>query len=275
MKQYCQVNDLIVAVDKGKIYDAKVLRVEIVGNVSCKYFIHYQAWARKFDCWVDEHLIALKNDKAKQDKLLCGIDTTKTKTNNKLPKSVAKEKQNSNGNSGDGDAGCTSSSATGLEKVPTSPTAGELTSQTTRSGRSNRTIESAAVCESDTAAVATVENETKKKRKVDGNEAATTTATTAGETQRLQRRKLNMMDLADDDDENFAAKLAIPFALKKHLVEEWGLVTSAAGNIDGNNSNCRLLKLPKPSDLTVSRIIRDFLASKSLKMEGDTVQVCT
>lgn len=88
MKQYSQVGDIVLAVDNNHLYEAKVLRADFVG--SWKYFIHYQSWGRKFDCWVDEQLIAKKEDTVKQGRIIQGsIDAALAKNSTKKAKKAA------------------------------------------------------------------------------------------------------------------------------------------------------------------------------------------
>lgn len=103
------------------------------------------------------------------------------------------------------------------------------------------------------------EEETKatSKRKADASEL---------ESLRKHRRRLAMQDLVDEDDENFVAKLAIPPVLKKHLVDEYGLITN-------QDAPGRLLQLPKPKELNVDAIVKEFLEQRISKLEGDAVQV--
>lgn len=51
--QQFEENELALAKDRGKLYEAKVLKAKLC-NKAWKYFVHYQGWSRKYDCWIDE-----------------------------------------------------------------------------------------------------------------------------------------------------------------------------------------------------------------------------
>jgi len=51
-----EVNEIVVVMDRSQYYEAKVLIVECFSKV-WKYFVHYQGWNRKWDCWVDDSLV--------------------------------------------------------------------------------------------------------------------------------------------------------------------------------------------------------------------------
>jgi hypothetical protein len=90
--------------------------------------------------------------------------------------------------------------------------------------------------------------------------------TTELESQRRNRRRLLQMDLVDEDDETYVAKLQIPMPLKKHLTDEWKILTT-------NDATAKLLQLPKTGDQTVEKIVKAFLDQKLPKLEKDKVQV--
>ena len=48
--------DRVLAGDRGANYEAKILKCEGLDDIF-KYFIHYQGWDRKHDCWLDESQI--------------------------------------------------------------------------------------------------------------------------------------------------------------------------------------------------------------------------
>ena len=83
---------------------------------------------------------------------------------------------------------------------------------------------------------------------------------------RRQKRRLFQMDLVDEDDDHYVSKIPIPGNLKKHLTDEWRMVTP-------QDSSARLVMLPKKSDHTVESIIKAFLTQKIAKLEKDKVQV--
>jgi mortality factor 4-like protein 1 len=81
------LNDVVMALDNGKLYEAKVLKGQNIGTTS-KYFIHFQGWAKKFDVWIDEQGLALKSDAKKltklQDSVCGGSKVTKGKVSARL-----------------------------------------------------------------------------------------------------------------------------------------------------------------------------------------------
>lgn len=67
-----EVNEIVVVMDRSQYYEAKILIVECFSKV-WKYFVHYQGWNRKWDCWVDDSLVFKYDDegtaKLKESKL--------------------------------------------------------------------------------------------------------------------------------------------------------------------------------------------------------------
>jgi mortality factor 4-like protein 1 len=80
---------------------------------------------------------------------------------------------------------------------------------------------------------------------------------------RKRRKELSLQELVDEDDEIAAAKLQMPFPLKKHLLDEWKLVCHESDTVK------RLLKLPKAPGLTVKSVIKEFVAFKKAKLDTD------
>ena len=84
------------------------------------------------------------------------------------------------------------------------------------------------------------------------------------ESQETKRRKKQLLqtDMFDEDDNvTSVLKLQIPLTLKKHMVDEWKLVTKAP---------FRVLSLPR--SFTVNGVISEFLLYKQGKV--DKVMVC-
>jgi mortality factor 4-like protein 1 len=77
------LNDVVMALDSGKLYEAKVLKGQNIGTTS-KYFIHFQGWAKKFDVWIDEQGLALKSDAKKIVKLQDSVSGTSKTTKGKV-----------------------------------------------------------------------------------------------------------------------------------------------------------------------------------------------
>jgi hypothetical protein len=73
-----------------------------------------------------------------------------------------------------------------------------------------------------------------------------------------KRKELAQKDLIDENsgiDAEYSSKVPIPLNIKKHLVDEWSLVTGTAK---------RLINLPRP--ITVANIIEEFLDQKEKKI---------
>eukprot|EP01036_Dinobryon_divergens_P026569 gene26569-35237_t len=58
------VHQVVMAADRGVLYDAKVLQAKYVES-SWQYFIHFNGWARRHDTWIEEALIGLPSDSAR------------------------------------------------------------------------------------------------------------------------------------------------------------------------------------------------------------------
>ncbi len=85
--------DNVMAVDNGKLYKAKVLKSQNIGS-NCKYFIHFQGWAKKFDVWIDEQLLAHVDDLVRIASLTenpSGTTANKTSKSKKGSKEVVSE----------------------------------------------------------------------------------------------------------------------------------------------------------------------------------------
>lgn len=193
--------EVVWAADGGKIYEAKILKTEEIAG-SRKYFIHFQGWARKYDNWIDEHLLApLGNDKK--------VEALRTLAKDLL--------RNPN-------ATTTSSKTTAVTttETPASP----APQASTRSSK-------------------------KSKNEIDEETAFIKEAV-------RKRKELHQQELVDEDDEKYSSKLQIPYPLKKHLVDEWSVITREPK---------RLLKLPR--DITVTAIINEFLVEKKRRLRGN------
>ncbi len=207
-----EFNDVVMAIDKGKLYEAKVLKSQNIGT-TWKYFIHFQGWAKKFDVWIDENLIALKSDPKRIAKLtesvVGGGKSTKDKKTAKAKESVDLIKAESSSKE-------------------------ETESANASILRSNKR-------KSEAAEAALNENAATKK----------------------QKKQLLLADLVENEDEEYYKKVVIPLNLKKHLADEWGLITKDPK---------RLVKLPRA--ITVEMLIRDFLAERVAKLEKNVEEVC-
>lgn len=211
MKQKFQVGETVLAGDKGNYYEAKVLKLESLGNIF-KYFIHYQGWDRKHDSWLDENNIEPFDNASK---LLT------SKTSNKVRKNAALKADEP---TSDGDNSKNQSAA--FDKSAAS-------SKSTTEASSNR--DSSSQCPQPQSMDTLQANKKRKK------ELATT-------------------DLIEDDDEKkYKLTFNIPCDLKRHLVDEWVIITQ--------EKNKRLLKLPCKNTSTVRSIIDAFLEEKKVKLD--------
>ena len=59
--------------------------------------------------------------------------------------------------------------------------------------------------------------------------------------------------------------MPIPPSLNRHLVDEWNMIT---------NEPNRLVKLPKPTNKTVEKLIKDFVTVKMSELNDDPDEVC-
>lgn len=73
------------------------------------------------------------------------------------------------------------------------------------------------------------------------------------------RRFLDMNLL--DEPEEVPLKLQLPFALKKHLYDEWNMISHRPR---------RVISLPRP--YTVSMIVQEFLEIKAEKLQGESLE---
>jgi hypothetical protein len=256
MKQYCQVNDTVLCFDCGVLYEAKVLRVEQMGAL-CKYFVHYKAWARKFDKWVDEPLIALKTDLAKQEKIITGVDYTKEK-------GIASAKESSKrGKKQTTDVALPVAERDECETAKTEIAAGNLDSaHDVSSGLRKRGHVDARDGSNE---APSAQPKLSSKRKIDTAEMETL------KKNNNERKRLALMDIVDEDDEPITFTLTIPFPLKRHVAEEWSFIAATTSSPEPTPR--KLLRLPKPTELNVESILKSFLAFKIPKLEKDKVQV--
>lgn len=224
--------EAIFAFDNGNIYEAKILKSQSAGSI-CKYFIHFQGWDRKYDIWIDETLIAKKNAAADLERL-------KAQTN----VIIIKQKK--------GNLSSTSSIlSTALPSV-TMP---------------NESLESESIENKLSQEDAKLVAHDKRKRKGGAeygvNVPVGKRRLIIDEKEIKKYRKSiaasDMIDLNDEDDGlSVESKLQIPFSLKKHLVDEWSLITQDPK---------RLLLLPR--NISVETIILEFLEFKRKKIDDD------
>lgn len=239
------VGDTVYSPDCGKLYEAKILKVTTIGSVH-KYFIHYNGWARKYDTWIDEHMLALKGD---------DIATEQLKAFAKehwLPTSKGgKKKGDKNGKDSD-------TIMIGKKKVKIIESIQDKTSE------SKETIDSAGA-----KIITPSKKRGERKRAKDASDeldAETEVSESFDDDDHLDKkmkefdaksyhRDLHMKFLVDDPviPSDPADGLVIPQVIKKLLVDEWNLLTKEPR---------RLIRLPKEKNVTVAAVLDDFLTCK-------------
>jgi hypothetical protein len=117
--------------------------------------------------------------------------------------------------------------------------------------------------------VDTGEVKTDKKRKLEDTDASITHTITASTATRVitepvsvnnkQPKGFHEQDLSAEEElkDVFSAKLSLPVSLKRHMVEEWALISSSK----------KLLRLPKEPARSVASALRAFVASKAAREE--------
>ncbi|KAJ1418987.1 MRG-domain-containing protein [Ochromonadaceae sp. CCMP2298] len=238
-KYYCEPNDKVMAAEKGHVYPAKVLRVHTVNNIR-KYFIHYDGWPRKYDVWVDDKLLSFEKDTERLAKLEAGLQGQVAKEGG------AKEDSGAKGDKGKGKKGSQSKAMPAPGVSSPSQVSPRRGAQPGASESASAESENVACAEADEPMIATVKQGSKR-------------VMTAEAMDRVKKHNKRMiaMDLNDEGGDDHP-KLVIPFPLKKHLVDEWGLIVADVP---------RLLPLPRPAGSTVDSIIGEFLAAKLPKVE--------
>eukprot|EP01042_Synura_sphagnicola_P002384 gene2384-2862_t len=224
-----QVKDTVLSFDNGVLYEAKIMKIQECGGER-KYFIHYNGWARKYDLWMDEEQLADKNDpkaierlkQAARDKL---VPTGKRgKTLNPKQSHIKIGKQTID-----------------IESVSRGPEP---------AASSNPSSSSMAIADTEA-----VERLLKEKKN-----AASKGIELISFDSRTYQRELLQQDLFDQvEDEELMKKMKLTMAMKRHLLDDWNLITK-----DCNN---RLIRLPKPYHLSVSGILESFLAKKRKQLE--------
>lgn len=229
MKQEIQANDVVFCADSGKLFEAKILKVQNINDIK-KYFIHYNGWARKFDTWVDDCDISPKDDPkrvkqlqeyalekwipgAKREAKAAKAATANSKVN--LKKSVSKNQK------------------VFIDNRPESSTS-EITQETEPESESGKT--------------------TRKRKAADTKKKADNIDT------KKIRRGLLLEDLVDEEEDLATAKLPLPFNLKKYLVHEWNVITKDMR---------RLVLLPKQTNYTVATLLNNFLEAKKAKLDAE------
>lgn len=197
-------DEMVMAEDKGNIYSAKIVKViQIEGSDVYQYFIHYQGWARKYDCWVQAEQICKQDD----DEAKIRLQLYSESKNPKAPRAPK-------------------------PKIAAS-------------------VDNVEMAEEDNKPII------KKKGNAELEE----------EDRQVKRSRavLSNQDLLQEDEADLATaqRLEMPMGLKKHLLDEWSLISQQDPR--------RLVKLPRK--VTVEKILRDFVESLEGKLDEDQMEV--
>jgi len=87
----------------------------------------------------------------------------------------------------------------------------------------------------------------------------------------LRRRGLTSTSLAaflNESSKAAAERMALPFSLKRVLVDEWERIVVHTRNADGSGFPGRIVA-DVPAEITVGRVLKDFLASKRTQLLGN------
>ena len=213
------------------------MRKVSIGSSNFKYFIHYLKWKRKFDCWIDESLIAHKDDEEKLDQLKQSLfNSSKGKPTNGTTKTALAKHDNRDTNNLEG-------------KDPSKWLLDKSSSQL-----------SSSVVDNDGSADS---NSSTRKRPAESNAGDSNAVDSAA--MRKHRKHLLSLELIDEDDLPNAYRIDIPNLLKKQLVDEYSMVIT--------QSPSRLLRLPKADHANVRSVLSDYLDEKRRKLSLDATQL--
>lgn len=227
------VNENVWACDKSVFYAAKILRHESLGPVN-KYFVHYLKWDRKHDGWVDEKLIEPWNNGLPP--ISTSSQENAKKTNKKSGSSVVEEKVKEE------EVKITEKIMEGIvkEKEDETPLESPISS---RRGRKRKEVDSSFELPNESDLVP----------------LPTTSHSSKGTYAKIQR-PMTQTDLIQDPEEHtYHIKFVIPNDLKRHMVDEWMIITQETPG--------RLLNLPKPSDKNVKAILQHYLDERKSKFD--------
>lgn len=214
------------------------MRKVSIGSSNFKYFIHYLKWKRRFDCWIDEGLIAHKDDEEKLDQLKQSLfNSSKGKpTNGTTTTALAKHDNNLEG-----------VGARDLSKRQLDKSSSQLSS-------SSSTVDNDGSADS---------NSSTRKRSAESNAGDSNAVDSAA--MRKHRKHLLSLELIDEGDLPNAYRIDIPNLLKKQLVDEYSMVIT--------QSPSRLLRLPKADHANVRTILSDYVDEKRRKLSADAAQL--
>lgn len=236
VKSKFKVDEVVMALDKANVYEAKILKVQSLDNIS-KYFIHYNGWARKYDCWIEEGHLARKNadkDLAKLDELAKGYFKIGSKSVTQAQEEFISSLQKGSNKSSSSSSSSKSSKRKSAEAFDGSEGTNSEIPDESEEGASS----------------------TKSRKK--------SRSTKSEEAQQLEvirkRKALLQSDLVDDDDDDpdLVSKIQLPAGLKRLLLDDWKAITK---------NPRKLVLLPVKPNLTVAAIINDFLEKNSKSQE--------
>jgi hypothetical protein len=199
--------------DNGNIYLCKVLKATSAGKLR-RFFIHFQGWKARYDCWTDEQSLAHEKDEAGKERLKKSIVSAPP------PPPIIKEKR-------------------------------KRTSLSTK----DSTIDE--VDTTDCVASSVILSSSSVTKKVSSLSVEDQLAA------KKRRRALAEQDLIDEYsgiDGEYVVRVPMPLNVKKHLVDEWSLVTGTGK---------RLISLPRA--FTVTSIFEEFLDEKEKKSTPEIV----
>jgi mortality factor 4-like protein 1 len=233
-----ELNETVLAIDKGTVYKAKILKISTIGT-KIKYFIHFLGWKSSFDVWVDESSMAHIGNQAELEKLYnsTSIVVVRKNQNNHKAQFITS----------DGEAH-TETNGTRENRCDNNETLRQSSSiENKGTKRNRRSIESENTATNIDKVVIT--NTNKKIMNEDDI--------------KKHRRQMIASDLSDlndidDGNESMTKNLVIPILLKKHLVDEWHLITQDPRH---------LLNLPKEN--TIAICIDEFLQTKYSKVNDE------
>eukprot|EP01038_Epipyxis_sp_PR26KG_P004066 gene4066-5810_t len=250
--------DVVLAEDNGKAYPAKILKVHNIGN-DYKYFIHFDGWARRFDVWIDSHLVYDINDPAGSNHAK-GTDGKSKKATSACKKKIVDISSVIGGNANE--SGDIKKMVRNMRKgvnikVEVLPTVSpkKLKRKFNTEDEINKSeLNNEIVKDSLDFIEEPVENISNKSNSIIINKE---TIKNDNIIKKKQRKELLLADLVEEDDEFYSSKINMPFSLKKHLVDEWHVVTKEP---------FRLMQMP--AKVTVEQVIQDFIETKKEIEQG-------
>ena len=203
------------------------------------YFVHFLGWARKWDRWETEENVKVYDEKDDSVQVLNGNTLMGGKDKGKANTGATKATKAS-----DIDGKIMKNGDSSTEGVNNLSSMSRRSDSTTAGGDN-------------------------KKRS-----AAEIDAVKEGEDPKeIQAKRIKYLvelrdnDLEDDEEDvgRPSLNLRMPLTLKKHMLDEWELITTK------REGDARLLKLPRP--LSVAQILKDFVQSKQAKADTEQFQL--